>query len=217
MSVRKRNPESKKGISLPKLPSRVRVFLVRMIKPFLESITPRPRYLADEKVKLEIRMANYRLAIPKTLGLWSAYLALPTLVGFIIANLSSSDTWQLVFVGFLILELAFIFQWGTAWLAYRQWRFLLTNKRIILITPDPDRSGFADVIYLKGGKIQVVDTDFSHNPLWGLFQIIRGARDVRLSMSGYEFKEKGAKVKGGLLFPDVAEEDIEKLEDVIFG
>ncbi|MEA3308649.1 MAG: hypothetical protein U9Q70_03945 [Chloroflexota bacterium] len=171
----------------------------------------------DEKIDLEIRMASYRLAIPKTLGKWSAYLFLPALISLLVSNLLSSATWQMVFAGVLMLELAFIFQWGIAWLSYQQWRFLLTNKRIILITPDPDRAGFADVIYLKGGKIQVIDTDFSRNPLWGFFQITRGSRDVRLSMSGYEFKEQGAKVKGGLLFPDVSEENIEKLEQLIFG
>lgn len=202
---------------MPQLPERVRVIFTQLIEPLKDSVTPKPHYLVGEEIELEIRMANYRLALPRILGLWSVYLGLPVLAGLLIANLFGNATWQMIFAGLLMLQLALIFQWGVAWLAYQQWRFLLTNKRIILITPDPDRAGFADVIYLKGGKIQVVDTDFSHNPLWGLFQIVRGSRDVRLSMSGYEFQERGAKVKGGLLFPDVSEEYIEKLEQLIFG
>ncbi|MGC9393971.1 MAG: hypothetical protein ACP5J4_03870, partial [Anaerolineae bacterium] len=97
------------------------------------------------------------------------------------------------------------------------WQFIVTDKRIILITPHPQRRGFADVIYLKGGKIQVLDTNFSKSPLWGLFQMIYGTRDVMLSMSGYEFLETGAQVKGGLRFPDVTPEDIRRLEELIFG
>ncbi len=204
-------------MNVPQLPQQVQVALARLIAPLIESVTPKPHYMVDEKIELEISMASYRLALPQALGRWSAYLALPSLVGLIISTLLGNDTWQMACTGVLMLQLALIFQWGTAWLAYQQWRFLLTNKRIILITPDPDRTGFADVIYLKGGKIQVIDTDFSHNPLWGFFQITRGSRDVRLSMSGYEFQEKGAKVKGGLLFPDMSEQDIEKLEQLIFG
>jgi len=44
-----------------------------------------------------------------------------------------------------------------------------------------------------------------------------GARDVILSLTGYEFKPEGAEVKGGLRFPDVMPEDIVKLEEIIFG
>jgi len=38
-----------------------------------------------------------------------------------------------------------------------------------------------------------------------------------LSMSGYEFQEQGAKVKGGLRFPDVTPDNIQRLEALIFG
>ncbi|MBN1954730.1 MAG: hypothetical protein JW900_06725 [Anaerolineae bacterium] len=100
---------------------------------------------------------------------------------------------------------------------HEQWRFIVTNKRIILITPDPQRHGLADAIYLKRGKIQVVDTNWSSSPVWGLFQSITGSRDVLLSLAGYEFQTKGAVVKGGLRFPDVAPSDIAKLEELIFG
>jgi len=102
-------------------------------------------------------------------------------------------------------------------LLYEQWQFILTDKRIILITPDPSRRGFADAIYLKQGKIQVLDTNWSSSPFWGIFQAVKGSRDVMLSMSGYEFQETGAKVKGGLRFPDVTPDNIRRLEALIFG
>ena len=136
---------------------------------------------------------------------------------FSVPRLSQRETTELLASTAVVLALFLIFQAAQEWLNYNQWQFIVTNKRFILITPHPQRRGFADVIYLKGGKIQVLDTNFSKNPLWGMFQMIQGTRDVMLSMSGYEFQETGAQVKGGLRFPDVKPEDIRRLEELIFG
>lgn len=63
----------------------------------------------------------------------------------------------------------------------------------------------------------MVDTGWSPHPIWGFFQAMTGARDVILSLAGYEFKPEGAEVKGGLRFPDVMPEDIARLEEIVFG
>jgi hypothetical protein len=101
-------------------------------------------------------------------------------------------------------------------LRYKQWRLFVTNRRTILYVPDPRSWLLLDSVRLQAGKIQVIDTNFSPNLWWGIFQSWFGARDLVLSLSGYEFKPNTAEVKGGLVFPDVMMEDIMKLEEVVF-
>ncbi len=183
-----------------------------------ESVIPDIHYLREEDVQLEIRMAPYRRRVP-------VYLSLGFVILFslflILALLSLYFQWSTP-VGFVLWILVLFSLGGVAGqlenlLLYEQWRFILTNKRIILVTPAPDRRGLADAIYLRRGQIQVIDTNWSTQPLWGLYQAMRGSRDVMLSMSGYEFKEEGAEVKGGLRFPDVMPADVRRLEELIFG
>ncbi|HOU15201.1 MAG TPA: hypothetical protein PKZ84_19015 [Anaerolineae bacterium] len=189
----------------------------RIAHPILETFLPKPRYLEGEEVKQIIQMAQYRAEIPKLLGAFGTLVFVPALIGLGVTALYYSERERFIAAIFVIAALFFLFESAQEWLLYNQWKFIVTNKRFILITPHPERRGFADVIYLKGGKIQVLDTNFSKSPVWGLFQAILGTRDVMLSMSGYEFKETGAQVKGGLRFPDVRPEDIKRLEELIFG
>ncbi len=178
---------------------------------------PKPHYLEGEEVQQVIRMASYRARMPRMLGIIGVLIIIPGLILLGAASLARTETTQLFASAVVIVALFFLFVSAQEWLNYNQWQFIATNKRFILITPHPQRRGFADVIYLKGGKIQVLDTNFSKSPLWGLFQMFQGTRDVMLSMSGYEFLETGAQVKGGLRFPDVRPEDIRRLEELIFG
>jgi hypothetical protein len=210
-------PPARKRAALPAALEKVWQLFQRVINPFLESFFPRPHYLEGEIVQQVIRMASYRAKVPRMLGIAGVILLVPALILLGVASLAQVDTIQLISAIIAIVALFFLFTSAQEWLNYNQWHFIMTNKRIILITPHPQRRGFADVIYLKGGKIQVLDTNFSKSPLWGLFQMIQGTRDVMLSMSGYEFLETGAQVKGGLRFPDVSPEDIDRLEELIFG
>lgn len=194
-----------------------RNFLIRVTRPFLESFLPKPHLLKEEEVKQTIQMAGYRAIVPKWMGVAGACLFVPALVVFLFTLLGGSETVQFIAVTIAVLGLFLIAKAVQDWLLYHQWKFIVTDKRFILITPDPNRKGFADAIYLKAGKIQVLDTNLSRNPLWGFFQLTRGTRDVMLSMSGYEFQETGAQVKGGLRFPDVTPDDIRQLEELIFG
>lgn len=194
-----------------------RNFLARFTGPFRESFLPKPRLLKEEEVKQTIQMAGYRAIVPKWMGVAGACLFVPALVVFLFTLLGGSETVQFVAITIAAAGLLLVVKAVQDSLLYSQWKFIVTNKRFILITPDPNRKGFADAIYLKAGKIQVLDTNLSRDPLWGFFQLTRGTRDVMLSMSGYEFQETGAQVKGGLRFPDVTPDDIKQLEELIFG
>ena len=208
---------ARKLAALPAALEKVWHFFQRITTPFLESFFPKPHYLEGEVVQQKIEMASYRAEVPRLLGIIGVLLLIPALILLLTAGITRVDTLQLISAIAAIAALFFLFTAAQEWLNYNQWQFIVTNKRIILVTPHPQRRGFADVIYLKGGKIQVLDTNFSKSPLWGLFQMIQGTRDVMLSMSGYEFLETGAQVKGGLRFPDVTPEDIRRLEELIFG
>ncbi len=192
-------------------------FLEKLFRPFLEAFFPKPHYLEGEEIKQVIQMAQYRAEVPKLLGALGTLILVPALIALGLTSLNHSERGQLVAAMVVIFALMCLFESVQSWLLYHQWQFIVTNKRFILITPHPERRGFADVIYLKGGKIQVLDTNFSKSPFWGFFQALTGSRDVMLSMSGYEFKETGAQVKGGLRFPDVRPADIKRLEELIFG
>ncbi len=195
-----------------------RLSRVRFLRPLLESILPPIRLLKDEKVQLEIRMAPYRVwAARRLMVLALILLSLGLLLVIVVSALRSPLLAQLL--AWLVLALSLTTaSWSFKNLVlYEQWRFIVTDKRIIITAPDPRRAWVADAIYLKGGKIQVVDTSWSPHPVWGFFQAMTGARDVILSLAGYEFKPEGAEVKGGLRFPDILPEDIARLEEIVFG
>ncbi|MCS7282605.1 MAG: hypothetical protein NZ769_04530 [Anaerolineae bacterium] len=190
----------------------------RWLRPLMEGILPTPHFLEGESVQLEVRMAPYRLHI--ALALFRAALAFASFValGLIVISAMRVAAVLQALVGFLLfLSVYGVISTIRQLLLYYQWRFILTNKRIIIVAPDAQRRGFADVVYLKGGRIQVVDTAWSSSPLWGFYQAMTGARDVILSLAGYEFKPEGAEVKGGLRFPDVMPEDIKRIEELIFS
>jgi len=213
-------PESGEPLPLPPdLQGDFKGLLIRL----RESIIPEIHYLDDEEVQLVIRMADYRQKVPLNIVRIGAMLFIFAATIFLLtrwflplpSNVANNVQMITGVLGIVLLFL--IFNEVQDLLLYEQWQFILTDKRIILITPEPDRHGFADAIYLKRDKIQVLDTNWSSSPLWGAFQAFKGTRDVMLSLSGYEFQEEGAKVKGGLRFPDVSPEDIRRLEILIFN
>lgn len=195
-----------------------RLCRIRFLRPLLESILPPVRLLKDEKVQVEIRMAPYRVWAARRLGVIALVLLFPTLP-LAIAVLALRSHLLIQLLAWLVVVLSLMtLSWSFKNLVlYEQWRFIVTDKRIIITAPDARRAWVADAIYLKGGKIQVVDTSWSPHPVWGFFQAMTGARDVILSLAGYEFRPEGAEVKGGLRFPDILPEDIARLEEIVFG
>ncbi|HNT73847.1 MAG TPA: hypothetical protein PKH77_02390 [Anaerolineae bacterium] len=197
-----------------------------------ENFLPKPTYFEGEEIQQVIHMAPYRARVPKYFGLLGFLLLFLTVFGFAYVSLNTpkGDAAALSFEREQVLGNIEMICWlgmvGAAFLffkavqsalAYQQWQFITTDKRIIITTPDPDREWFADSIYLKNDTIKVLDTNFSKNPIWAPFQIMTGARDVILSTGAYAFMEKGAKVKDGIRFPDVTPQDIKLLEKLVFG
>jgi len=112
-----------------------------------DSVVPEIHYFEGETAKLVIRMAPYRKRIPLymiyggiggVLLSWAAY--------FTGQRMEWSATYQLI-TGLLVLAFLYMaVKGGEDWLLYEQWQFILTDKRLILVTPDPNRRGFADAI-----------------------------------------------------------------------
>jgi hypothetical protein len=118
----------------------------------------------------------------------------------------------IVFLLFLVL----VTQAAEERLRYTQWLLLVTNRRTIVYMPIPKSRFLVDNVRLQAGKIQVVDVNLSPNQWWRIWQLFTGARDLVISISGYEFKPDAAEVKGGLVIPDVMPEDVSKLEEIVF-
>ncbi|MCL4869727.1 MAG: hypothetical protein KJ063_12235 [Anaerolineae bacterium] len=178
---------------------------------------PMERPIPGEEVQLEIRPAWYR---------------------DIFGHLFFHNTWQIVVISLLIMVvlgiIAFVFQF-TFWvivisplsfltfalyafrerIAFMQYRLVKTNARLVISLPQTGGWPFIDNIELKGLPV-VLDTNWSHHPIWRLFQTFTGARDLYISMSAYQFSEGAAKVKDALFIPDVMADDAFQLKRLVF-
>jgi hypothetical protein len=52
--------------------------------------------------------------------------------------------------------------------------------------------------------------------VWRIFQAFTGARDVYLSLAGYQFVEGTARVRDALVMPDIMPEDVHQLKKLVF-
>ncbi len=229
-------PEKEASAARAETPTKKFAFLkvtweavVHRVNKFKDGFLPHPYFIEGETVLQTIQMASYRALVPKLLGFLSIVVLIAAMCLFIVSwvmgltpnptadlsmEISNYELWAILC---LFGALYLIFKTAQTWLAYHQWQFIITDKRIIITTPDPEQSFFADSIYLAEGAIKVLDTNLSKSALWLPFQISTGARDVMLSTGSYEFMEKGAKVKGGIRFPDVSSENARRLEALVFG
>ncbi|MBK8901224.1 MAG: hypothetical protein IPM53_08580 [Anaerolineaceae bacterium] len=176
------------------------------------------RLLPNEEPQLEIRLAWYRDIVG-----WLVFdhfnivlgITLLLVVGLLIYVLvTAAFAWYfaltpfallLVLVGYAIMER----------IEYNQWRLLKTNARLIISLPQPGTLFLVDNIELKGLP-QVVDTNWSRNPVWRVFQFVTGARDLYLSLAAYRFVEGTARVGDALIIPDVMPDQIFALKRLIF-
>ncbi len=183
-----------------------------------EDILPRPRLLRDEEIQIEIRQAWYRQAVPIIiLRYWFLILAVAEILGMGLGYVLYRLDGLLIVGGIaLLLFLALVTQAAQERLRYKQWLLLVTNRRTLVYMPVPRSRFLVDNVRLQAGKIQVVDISLSPNQWWRIWQLLAGARDLVISISGYEFKPDAAEVKGGLVIPDVMLEDVSKLEEIVF-
>lgn len=108
-----------------------------------------------------------------------------------------------------------VFGSARQYIVYNQWRVLKTNKRLIISLPQPKGFPLIDNIELKGMPA-VIDTNWSRNPGWRVFQFFTGARDMYISMVAYKFNEDTARVGDALIIPDVTLRDVLEFKKVVF-
>jgi hypothetical protein len=178
---------------------------------------PMERPIPGEEVQLEIRPAWYRdilghFFFHSTWQLAVLMLLLVLIVG-ILAFVFQFSFWSMLLpVALFILMGVYAIQER---LEFMQYRLVKTNARFVISLPQHGAWPFVDNIELKGLPT-VLDTNWSRNPIWRIFQVITGARDLYISMSGYQFAEGAAKVKDALCIPDVMAADAFELKRLVF-
>ena len=178
---------------------------------------PRYKPLPGEDVQLEIKMAPYRDILGHTLLhrfplLLIITLLLMAVIG-ILGVIYSFTLWTMIlpWLGLLGFSIFALFER----IEYLQWRLIKTNARLIISLPQPNSRFLVDNIELKGLP-NVIDTNWSRNPIWRIFQAATGARDLYISLSGYQFAEGTARVRDALVMPDVRAGDIFELKKLVF-
>jgi hypothetical protein len=183
---------------------------------------PAERLLPGEEAQLEIHLAWYRdilgWLVFDRLGWFTGLAVLISLVVAYVAllrgtALSSAGLYGLVPLG---LALALATLAAKERIEHRQWRLLKTNARLIISIPQQGTWWpLVDNIELKGLP-NVIDTNWSRNPVWRIFQFFTGARDLYVSLSAYKFVEGTARVGDALIMPDVMPEDVLEFKRLVF-
>ncbi len=180
------------------------------------------RLLPREEPLLEIRLAKYRDIIGHIVFEYFWWVLLVTGVAAIVTAVRSlkngatpSQTVLYALIPFVIL-IAIIAIAIKERIEYNQWRLLKTNARFIISIPQPGANFLVDNIELKGMP-NVIDTNWSRNPFWRIFQFFTGARDLYISLAAYKFIEGTARVGDALIIPDVMPKDVYELRKLVFA
>ena len=170
--------------------------------------------LPGEVPQLEIHLAWYRDLLPLfVFGNFGLLLILTVMIAAILYISFNILLLMLIPVVFLIFASIEAFR---EFIDYNQWRLIKTNTRIIISLPQQNAWPLVDHIEL-GTKPQVIDTNWSTNPVWRIFQFFTGARDVYISLAAFKFEEGAAVVKDALIMPDVMPDDVFELKKYVFG
>lgn len=195
------------------LPERFRLNLTDTFAP--ENIYA--RLIPGEERQIEIRLAWYRDILGHLILHHFRIFFLITLVSsLIVVAFSFAAQFALAYalIPFGILLVLTILG-GLERFEYLQYRLLKTNARLIISIPQHGAWPLVDNIELKGAP-SILDTNWSPNPMWRIFQFFTGARDLYISMSGLQFVEGKAKVRDALIIPDIMPEDVFKLKKLVF-
>jgi hypothetical protein len=180
------------------------------------------RLLPGEEPQLEIRLAGYRDILGHIVfnfSIWVLGVTLVIAVGTAVymvrdgLAIKTALLYALIPFGALILMLIVAIQER---IKYQQWRLLKTNARFIISIPQPGSKILVDNIELKGMP-NVIDTNWSRNPVWRVFQFFTGARDLYISLAAYRFVEGTARVGDALIIPDVMPKDVFELRKLVFS
>jgi hypothetical protein len=196
-----------------RLPETIRWNLDDSFRP--EDISERA--LPGEEVQLEIGLAWYRdiwgIIVFQYFGWLFLVTGLITILVLIFVLLQGLSLW------FALIPLAImigIIIWGFfEHLEHLQWRIVRTNARLIISIPVEHSWPLVDNIELKNLP-SVVDTNWSPNPVWRVFQFFTGARDLSISLVGYRFADGKARVADAITIPDVMPQDVFELKRLVF-
>jgi len=176
------------------------------------------RLLPREEPQLEIGLAWYRDIIGIIVFEYFLWLFLIMLVATILilllALLQGFVLWFAVIP--LAVLVSLIILGIRERVEHRQWRILKTNARLIISIPVHGSWPLVDNIELKGLPT-VLDTNWSPNPIWRVFQFFTGARDLYISLAAYRFIEGTARVGDSLIIPDVMPIDVFELKRLVFS
>ncbi len=179
------------------------------------------RLLPREEVQLSINLAWYRDILGIIVfGKFRWVMGLTILVASVIIPLAmqrgqsflNAVLYALIPFGVLIVV---IISAVRARIEHNQWRLVKTNARFIISIPQHGSFPLVDNIELKGAP-NVIDTNWSRNPVWRIFQFFTGARDLYLSLTAYRFIEGTAKVGDALIIPDIMPQDVHELKRLVF-
>lgn len=175
------------------------------------------RLLPGEDPILEIHLAWYRDIFGHVVFERFHWLLLITVAAsLVLLILALQDQFPLWSTGIPWLILLGMALWAIKdRIEYNQWRLVRTNYRFIISIPVHGSFPLVDNIELKGMP-NVIDTNWSKNPVWRVFQFFTGARDVYISLAAYKFIEGTAKVGDALIFPDVMPKDVFALKKIVF-
>lgn len=175
------------------------------------------RLLPGEEALLEIHLAWYRDLLGQiVIDHFGWFLLFAGLVSFATAVVTSTYNyhWGIAFIP-ILFSVGIFFAAFHQRVIYSQYRLLKTNARFIISIPQLNGFPLIDNVELKGLP-QVVDPNWSKNPLWRVFQFFTGARDVYISLVAIQFVDGSAKVGGALIIPDVMPEDVFQLKRLVF-
>jgi len=176
------------------------------------------RLLPNEEPQLEIRLAWYRDIVGGIVFEYFRHVLGVTLIlalGILLYSLIHPIFSPYFAIAPLVLFIVLVVYAIMERIEYQQWRLLKTTARLIISIPQPGSIFLVDNIELKGLP-QVVDTNWSRNPVWRVFQFVTGARDLYLSLAAYRFVEGTARVGDALIIPDVMPDDVFTLKRLIF-
>ncbi len=175
------------------------------------------RLLPGEVVQIVIHLAWYRDIIGLLVFDYFRYFLAGTILTsvliFSLGVIQGFSLWYATLPTVILIGLA-----ATAVrerVEHRQWRLVKTNARFIISIPQHGAFPLVDNIELKGMP-SVLDTNWSPNPFWRLFQFTTGARDLYISLTAYKFVEGTARVGDALIIPDVMPDDVYELRKLVF-
>lgn len=170
--------------------------------------------LDGEQEQLRVHLAWYRDLLANIVFghiFWWGITAVILTIAILI--FTHSILYALVPIGLLLMLMV---EAGREYLEYHQWRLIKTNKRLIISLPEHGSWPLVDNIEM-GDLPKVIDTNWSANPVWRMFQFFTGARDVYISLTAFKFQEGTARVLDAIVIPDIMPNDVFKLKQLVFG